>query len=104
MTCGFAIWQTITGGHVVFESLRSLFRPRVTWDGLLAEYLQSAQFRSLAPASQKPYRCVLERWVRDEQLGQRTVRSLTRREIEAMLARHKRGAANFLFKRMRVLL
>ena len=34
--------------------VKSLLRPRTTWDEVLSEYLQSSQFRSLAPASQKP--------------------------------------------------
>ena len=84
--------------------VKSLLRQRTTWDAVLSEYLQSSQFRSLAPASQKPYRRVLESWMRDEQLGRKTVCSLTKRELEGMLTKRSRGAANFLFKRVRVLI
>jgi len=87
----------------MFGIVRSLFRPRCTWHEVLTEYLQSSQFRGLAPASQEPYRRVLVRWVESEQIGPRSVSVLTRRELEAMLAKRKRGAANFLFKRIRVL-
>jgi integrase len=71
---------------------------------VLNEYLTSSHFRSLAPASQTPYRHVLTRWVRREQLGSRPVRSLGRREIEAMLARESQGAAHDLLKKIRILL
>jgi integrase len=80
-------------------------RPRPTWDEVLAEYLQSSDFRDLSAASKKPYRRVLEKWLREEPgLGAQPVAALTRRELEAMLSRRSQGAANFLFKRVRVLL
>jgi integrase len=92
----------------MFAFIRNLMSPRptasCTWDEILAEYLASASFRNLAPASQEPYRRVLVRWMEEEQLGPRPVAALSKRELEAMLARRKRGAANFLFKRVRVLL
>src|SRR5262245_26809121 len=78
--------------------------PRPTWDEVVAVYLQSSKFRALASASQKPYRRVIVRWLQAEQLASHPVAALTRRELEAMLARQSRGAANFLFKRVRVLL
>ena len=54
--------------------IKSLFHPRCTWHEVLAEYLQSSQFRGLAAASQGPYRRVLVRWVESEQIGPRSVR------------------------------
>jgi integrase len=85
------------------DRIKSLFRPRCTWDELLTEYLQSSQFRDLSPASQEPYRRVLVRWLKQEHLGQRPVAALSKKELEATLAKHSKGAANFLFKRIRVL-
>lgn len=71
---------------------------------VLAEYLASSKFCSLSPSSQEPYRAVLERWVRMEDISSRLIKSLGKRELEGMLAKHSKGAANFLFKRVRVLL
>src|SRR5688572_19714726 len=71
---------------------------------VLVEYLASSKFRSLSPASQEPYRAVLERWVKTENISTRPIRSLGKRDLEAMLATRSPGAANFLFKRVRVLL
>ena len=48
----------------MLDFIRNLLRPRCTWDELIAEYLQSSKFRSLAPATQASYRRVLMRWVR----------------------------------------
>lgn|SRR5262245_60377553 len=91
---------------MLLDYIKSLLRPRPrpTWDEVLAEYLQSSDFRDLSPASQKPYRRVLVRWLQAERLGLQPVAALTRRELEAMLSRRSKGAANFLFKRVRVLL
>jgi len=90
----------------MFSFLKSLLTPRhrPTWDEVLAEYLQSSDFRDLSPESKKPYRRVLVRWIESEQLGAQPVEALTRRELEGMLSRRSQGAAHFLFKRVRVLL
>lgn len=104
VTTGFAICHTTPGDYrTMFDRIKSLFRPRCTWDALLAEYLASSKFRDLAPTSQEAYARVLLSWLRDEQLGPRPVTALTKRELEAMLAKRKKGAANFLLKRVRVL-
>ncbi len=79
-------------------------RPTITWDVLLTEYLQSPHFRGLAPASQDPYRRVLAKWVRDEQLGAQDVAALTRAQLEGHLAKCSQGATHFRLKRVRVLL
>jgi hypothetical protein len=91
--------------------LTKLLRQRIapasagpTWDELLAEYLNSSHFRSLAIASQKAYRPVMERWVRDAGLGPLPVPALTRPMLEASLVGATQGAAAFRFKRARVLI
>ena len=38
----------------MLDYIKSLFRPRCTWDELLTEYLASSQFGKLAPTSQSP--------------------------------------------------
>lgn len=84
--------------------IRNLVRPRPTWDALLEEYLLSAQFRSRASSTRWRYEKLLRQWLEVEQLGSQPAADLTKRELEAMLARRKQGMANFLLKRVRVLI
>lgn len=81
--------------------LRSVIRP-VTVAELIQEYLRSPAFLSLSASSQAPYRRVVNRLARD--VGERSVRSLTRRDIEALLTARTPGAANDLLKKVRILL
>ena len=91
-------------GQVADTVVHSMSGRGPTVGAVLAEYLSSAKFRSLASSSQEAYTNVLTRWVRDEAMSERPIRSLTKRELEGMLATRTQGAANFLFKRVRVLL
>ncbi len=80
--------------------------PAVTWDAALAEYFASGDFLRLAPASQRAYRPVLVRWLRDAKLGPLPVGALTALQLEASLTAGglRQGAANFRLKRARVLI
>lgn len=75
-----------------------------TVSDVLAEYLSCAKFRGHAASSQKAYTRVLTNWVCDEAISERPIGDIKRRELEAMFAKRTDGAANFLFKRVRVLL
>ena len=81
--------------------LRSVIVP-VTVAELIQEYLYSPAFLSLSTSSQAPYRRVVNRLACDA--GERSVRSLTRRDIEALLISRSPGAANDLLKKIRILL
>jgi integrase len=67
------------------------------------EYLASSAFGSLAPASQESYGRVLRLWVRRERIGDLPLAWLTQDDLETQMERLSQGAANFAFKRIRVL-
>jgi integrase len=77
-----------------------------TFDRLVQEYLESTNFAQLSKSSQRPYKLVIERWVREEGIGHRLVRQMTRQHVDKMLAkRHATpGAANDLLKKIRILI
>jgi integrase len=76
-----------------------------TWDRLLDDYFASPDYLALSASTQRPYRLVMERWVRDDDLGHRSVRDLKRDHVEKMLGKRVAtpGAANDLLKKIRVL-
>ena len=84
----------------MFAFARSLLRP-TTFPELVSEYYASQAFRSLSPSSQTPYRGVIDRLARD--IGDRSLRSLSRRDMECVLAQRSPGAANDTLKKLRIL-
>jgi hypothetical protein len=76
-----------------------------TWARLLEDYFASPDYLGLSASSQKPYRLVMERWVRDDDVAHRMVRDLRREHIGKMLGRRVNtpGAANDLLKKLRIL-
>jgi hypothetical protein len=77
-----------------------------TFDRLIEDYFASPDYLGLARSSQRPYRLVIERWVRDEDLGHRMVKDLRREHIDRMLGKRAEtpGAANDLLKKIRILM
>ena len=77
-----------------------------TFNRLIQLYFESTSFLSLAPSSQRAYQRVIERWVRDENIGQRRVDQMKREHVDKMLARRAAtpGASNDLLKKIRVLM
>ena len=77
-----------------------------TMDRLIQEYFESSDYARLAASSKRPYRLVIERWVRDDDIGHRLVRQMTRQHIDRMLAKRQAtpGAANDLLKKIRILM
>jgi len=73
-----------------------------TFRTLAADYLVSTAFLTLAPSSQRAYRRVVARLVR--QFGPRPVADLNRQEIERWLAGRTPGAATDDLKKFRVLM
>lgn len=86
----------------LFSRLHKVSGP--TCGELVEAYLRSTAFLALSDTSKAPYRRVIERWLREDQLAGRKVRSIDRGEIEAMLARRSPGAANDLLKKIRILM
>jgi integrase len=77
-----------------------------TFNRLIQEYFESTSFTRLSQSSQRPYKLVIERWVRDEGIGHRLVRQMTRQHVDKMLAKRQAtpGAANDLLKKVRILI
>ena len=65
-----------------------------------------SRLSGLSALSKRPYRLVMERWLRDDSLGHRMVRDLKRAHVEKMLGRRVEtpGAANDLLKKIRILM
>lgn len=77
-----------------------------TFDHLLRLYFAAPEFRALAPSTQRAYRLVIERWVRDEKIGHRPVAGMRREHVSTMIGKraHTPGAANDLAKKIRLLM
>lgn len=88
----------------MFSRIRSLFQRGPTVGDVVGEYLNSQEFRCLKPISQEVYANALNRWIADEKLRNCPIASIARKDIEATLAPLSQGAANFMFKRVRVLM
>jgi enterobacteria phage integrase len=77
-----------------------------TFDRLVQDYFASPDFLCLATSSQRAYRLVIERWVREENIGRRRVDQMRREHVAKMLAKRVEtpGAANDLLKKIRILI
>ena len=76
-----------------------------TFDRLVQDYFESTDFLRLGQSTQNAYRPVIERWVRDDNIGHRRIDQLSRAHVSKMLAKRKDtpGAANDLLKKIRIL-
>jgi integrase len=77
-----------------------------TFDRLGQEYFSSPDFLRLAESSQRAYRPVIERMIRDEQIGHRLVAQMTRQHVQKIVAKRAEtpGAANDVLKKLKILL
>lgn len=66
------------------------------FDRLIEDYFGSPEYVRLAKSSQRAYRLVIERLVRDENIGHRLVREMNREHVKRMVAKRAAtpGAAN----------
>ena len=76
-----------------------------TFDRLVEDYFTSSDFLRLSKSSQRPYRLVIERLIRDENIGHRLVREMTREHVNRIVARRAAtpGAANDVLKKLKIL-
>jgi integrase len=77
-----------------------------TFDRLVQQYFTSPSYLTLSPSSQRPYRLVIERLLRDEKIGHRLVSQMTREHVQQIVGRRAAtpGAANDVLKKLRILL
>ncbi len=76
-----------------------------TFDRLAQDYFSSPEFLRLGPTTQRAYRPVIERLIRDEGIGHRLVSEMTREHVKRMMAKRSAtpGAANDMLKKLRIL-
>ena len=77
-----------------------------TFDRLVKEYFESPDYRRLGLSTQKAYRGVIERLVRDDNIGHRLVREMSRQHVQKIVAKRAEtpGAANDVLKKLKILL
>jgi len=77
-----------------------------TFGHLVHQYFASPDYRRLSPQTQKNYRDVIMRFLREEDVGHRRVQEMTRQHVLTIIARRAEtpGAANDLLKKLRILI
>lgn len=77
-----------------------------TFDRLLGLYFASVDYKRLKAPTQRAYRLAMEKLVRDEKIGHRTVSGLKREHIKKMMAARvdRPAAANGALKKLRILI
>jgi site-specific recombinase XerD len=77
-----------------------------TFDRLVQDYFASADFLRLATHTQHVYRLVIERLLRDENIGHRLVHQMTRKHVVQMIGKRAAtpGAANDVLKKLKILM
>ncbi len=76
-----------------------------TFDRLVQDYYLSADFLHLSARTQYEYRLVIEKLLRDEKIGHRFVRQMTRQHIQLIIGKRAAtpGAANDLLGKIKIL-
>jgi integrase len=100
-----AAYERAAAGEAAEPSPRQRGAPG-TFDRLVQDYFASPEFLGLAPSTQRTYRSVIERLVRDEGIGHRLVREMTREHVRRMIAKRAEtpGAANSVLQKLKVLI
>jgi integrase len=77
-----------------------------TFDRLAHDYCVSTDYLRLGKRTQHVYRLVIERLLRDENIGHRLVKQMTRQHVQQIIGRRaaKPGAANDVLKKLKILL
>jgi hypothetical protein len=76
-----------------------------TFDRLTQLYFASPEYLRLTPGTQRTYALVIERLIRDENIGHRLVAEMTREHVKRFVAKRAAtpGAANDRLKKLRIL-
>ena len=77
-----------------------------TFDRLAQDYFASADYLRLANSTRRTYRLVIERLIREESIGHRLVREMTREHVRRIISRRSAtpGMANSVLQKIKVLL
>jgi integrase len=98
-------YQQALGREVSQREVRQRGEPG-TFDRLVQDYYASSAFAHLRPATRSSYRRVIDRLIRDENIGHRLVRQMLPSHVDFIIAKRaaKPGAANDVLKKLRVLI
>ena len=74
-----------------------------TFDRLAQDYFASADYLRLADSTRRTYRLVIERLIREESIGHRLVREMTREHVRRIISRRSAtpGMANSVLRKSR---
>ena len=77
-----------------------------TFDRLVQEYFSSPNFLRLTDSTRQAYRRIIERLIRDENIGHRLVSQMTRQHVQSMIAKRAStpAAANDVLKKIKILI
>jgi integrase len=77
-----------------------------SFDRLTLEYFASPEYLRLADSTRRTYRLVIERLIRDEKIGHRLVREMTREHVRRIISKRAAtpGMANSVLQKIKVLL
>jgi integrase len=77
-----------------------------TFDRLVQDYFDSPNYLRMVSSTQRAYRLMIERFVRDDAIGHRRVDQMRREHVNHIVAKRSKtpGAANDVLKKLRVLL
>jgi integrase len=96
------------GQSAIVTSSKSCRPPLLSppFDHLVRDYFASADYHRLGASTQKAYRSVIERLVRNENIGHRLVRQMTRQHVQKIVGKRATtpGAANDVLKKLKILL
>jgi hypothetical protein len=100
-----AAYERAAGGEMP-DPGRKLRGAPGTFDRLAHDYFASTEFLSLADTTRRTYRSVLERLIRDENIGHRLVREMTREHVRCIISKRADtpGAANSVLQKLKVLI
>jgi integrase len=98
-------YQKALSGEPVVQEERKRGEPG-TFDRLVQDYFNSPDFLRMTAGTQGNYRRVIERLLRDENIGHRLVSQMTRQHVQTIMAKRAAtpGAANDLLKKIRILI
>jgi enterobacteria phage integrase len=76
-----------------------------SFDNLVQLYFESSDYARLAASTRNAYKLVIDRLIRDEGIGHRLVRQMTREHVSRIIAKRANtpGAANDVLKKIRIL-
>ena len=99
-------YQKALSAHCEKKSIPRTRGEPGTFDRLAKDYFQAPEFLRLAAPSKESYRYVIERWIREENIGRRLVAEITRDHVSGMVAKRVStpGVAHQTLQKIKILM